>query len=264
MHSWQSYVAIGDSFTEGLEDPGPDGAYRGWADRLAEIMAAGNPDLRYANLAVRSKKMRHILAEQVPAAVALRPELVSLCGGTNDILRPGADPDAVAALFEQCVRQLTEAGSKVVIFTGIDTKGVPVLQRLRGRIATYNVQLRAIADRYGCLVVDLWPLTALQDRRAWAEDRLHPSPEGHRRIALLVAQTIGVRTEQAWDEPWPPAQELVGLARHRADLRWAQQFLVPWISRRLRGVTSGDGLSAKRPELGPLCQRSRQGQQEKC
>ena len=46
------YVAIGDSTTEGLEDPYPDGSgYRGWADRLAERMAQASPGLLYANLA---------------------------------------------------------------------------------------------------------------------------------------------------------------------------------------------------------------------
>lgn len=251
MHT--SYVAIGDSFTEGLEDPGPDGtSYQGWADRLAAILASTEPSLRYANLAVRSRKMPDILAEQVPAAVRMRADLVTLCGGTNDILRPGADVDAVASMFEQAVVQLTAAGSKVVVFTGIDTKGTPVLRRLRGKIATYNAHLRAIADRHDCLVVDLWPLELLMDPRAWAEDRLHPSPEGHRRIALLVAKVIGVDTEAAWDEPWPVAPVVDRITRTRSDLRWARQYLAPWIGRRLRGVSSGDGLTAKRPELDRL------------
>ncbi|MFI9384100.1 SGNH/GDSL hydrolase family protein [Kutzneria sp. NPDC052558] len=252
QHRFTTYVAVGDSFTEGLEDLGPDGqVYRGWADRLAELLAVGAPEFRYANLAVRSRKMREILTDQVPLAAAMQADLVTLCAGTNDIIRPGSDPDGVARLFEDAVTQLVEAGSHVVIFTGMDTKGTPVLGRLRGKIATYNGHLRAIADRHGATVVDLWPLEMLRDSRAWAPDRLHPSPEGHRRLALLVADRIGVAAGP-WDEPWPPVEPLARMARRREDLRWAKEFFVPWIGRRLRGVTSGDGLTAKRPELSEL------------
>ncbi len=251
-HRFATYVAVGDSFTEGLEDLGPDGrAYRGWADRLAELLAVGAPGFRYANLAVRSRKMREILADQVPVAAAMKADLVTLCAGTNDIIRPGSDPDSVARMFEDAVTELVAAGSHVVIFTGMDTKGTPVLGRLRGKIATYNGHLRAIADRHGATVVDLWPLEMLRDSRAWAADRLHPSPEGHRRLALLVANRLGIGAG-IWDEPWPPAEPLAPMARRREDLRWAKEFFVPWIGRRLRRVTSGDGLTAKRPELSEL------------
>ena len=247
-----TYVAVGDSFTEGLEDLGPDGrAYRGWADRLAELLAAGSPEFRYANLAVRSRKMLDILTEQVPVAAGMKADLVSLCAGTNDIIRPGSDPDRVAALFDDAMTQLVAAGSHVVIFTGMDTKGTPVLGRLRGKIATYNGHLRAIADKHDATVVDLWPLAVLRDSRAWAADRLHPSPEGHRRLALLVADRLGIAAGP-WDEPWPPMPPLATLAKRQEDLRWAKEFFVPWIGRRLRRVSSGDGLTAKRPALSPL------------
>jgi lysophospholipase L1-like esterase len=247
-----TFVAVGDSFTEGLEDLGPDGlVYRGWADRLAELLAADVPEFRYANLAVRSRKMREILTDQVPVAAAMKADLVTLCGGTNDIIRPGSDPDKVAQLFDEAVAQLAAAGSHVVVFTGMDTKGTPVLGRLRGKIATYNGHLRAIADKHGATVVDLWPLEMLRDSRAWARDRLHPSPEGHRRLALLVADRLGIDAGP-WDEPWPVIPPLARMAKRQEDLRWAKEFFVPWIGRRLRGVSSGDGLTAKRPELSPL------------
>src|SRR5450756_2886692 len=90
-----SFVALGDSFTEGLSDPVPGGGYRGWADRFAGQLAAEYPGLRYANLAVQGKVLREIVAEQVPAAVSMSPGLVSIAGGGNDILRPGADLDTL-------------------------------------------------------------------------------------------------------------------------------------------------------------------------
>src|ERR1700743_2639332 len=133
-----SFVAIGDSFTEGLNDAAPGGGFRGWADRLAGSLAAEYPALRYANLAVRGKLLRQIVAEQVPAAAAMRPGLVSIAGGGNDILRPGAAPDVLAELLEAAIARLRAGGSQVLMFTGFDPVGTPVLRLLRGRIGTYN------------------------------------------------------------------------------------------------------------------------------
>ena len=77
-----SFVALGDSFTEGLDDPRADQeGYRGWADRFAEMLAARQPGLRYANLAVRGKMLRQVAEEQVPQAIAMTPGLVSLAAG---------------------------------------------------------------------------------------------------------------------------------------------------------------------------------------
>src|ERR1700739_180908 len=95
-----SFVAIGDSFTEGLNDALPGGGFRGWGDRMAGLLAGAYPGVRYAELAVRGKLLRQIVAEQVPAAAALSPGLVSIAGGGNDLLRPGSDPDTLAELFD--------------------------------------------------------------------------------------------------------------------------------------------------------------------
>ena len=253
-----SYVALGDSFTEGLDDPYPDGdripegRFRGWADRLAEHLAAAVPEVRYANLAVRGKLIRQIVRDQLPRAVELRPDLVTLCAGGNDIIRPGSDPDQVAELFEGAVQRLCATGAHVVVFTGMDTGFQPVMRHLRGKVATYNMHVRAVADRHGCTVVDLWAMRMLQDPRAWSWDRLHLSPEGHRRLALRTAELIGLEVEPGWDAPWPPEPPKDWRSARQEDLHWAREFLVPWIGRRLTGRSSGDGLSPKRPDLEPL------------
>lgn len=246
---WASYVAIGDSFTEGLNDPGPDGHYRGWADRLAEYLAARHPGLRYANLAVRGKYLRQVLSEQFPIALAARPDLVSFCAGGNDLLRPGSDPDALAADYERTVARLREAGSDVLVCNGFDTRGTPVLRHVRGRIATYNAHLWSIVERYGCYMVDLWSMDALQVPQAWSADRLHLTSGGHRRVALRAAEVLGVPTDGDWREPWPAQPESAWLDRRRADVKWAREYFLPWIGRHLRGRSSGDGLPPKRPQL---------------
>jgi lysophospholipase L1-like esterase len=256
VHSWQNYVAIGDSFTEGLNDPGPDGTFRGWADRLAELLARDAPGLRYANLAVRGKYLHQVLADQFPYALETHADLVTFCAGGNDILRPGGDPDTLAGVVDDAVAELRAAGSDVVLFTGFDTRDTPVLRRVRGRVATYNGHLRAIADRHDVYVVDLWSMAALHHPRAWSDDRLHLSSEGHQRVALRAAGVLGVTVDPdrdgRWDEPWPDAPRPAWLDLRRSDLEWTRQHFVPWISRHLRGRSSGDDLAPKRPELTPL------------
>ncbi|WP_406301891.1 SGNH/GDSL hydrolase family protein [Streptomyces sp. NBC_00885] len=249
-----SYAAIGDSFTEGVGDPGPDGMYVGWADRFAVLLDDRMPEhtFRYANLAVRGRLLDQIVEEQVPRAMELAPDLVTFCAGGNDIIRPGTDPDDVAERFERAVADLTGAVGTVMVTTGFDTRGVPVLRHLRGKIAMYTAHVRAIADRYDCPVLDLWSLRSVQDRRAWDADRLHLSPEGHTRVALRAAQVLGIEVPANPDQPWPPLPPRGTLEVRRDDIQWAREHLVPWIGRRLRGESSGDHVEAKRPNLLPL------------
>jgi lysophospholipase L1-like esterase len=257
-----SYVAIGDSFTEGLNDPAPGGEFRGWADRLAGLLAAQYPGLRYANLAVRGKLLRQIVADQVPAAAAMSPGLVSFAGGGNDVLRPGADPDVLAELFDAAVARLRAAGSEVLMFTGSDPAGAPVIKLLRGRIGTYNMHLRAIADARGCYLVDLWSMRFLRSPSAWSQDRLHLTAASHQAVALRACEVLGVPVTEDWRaqtaaDPPPPALATAAtraawLAARREDARWAREYLAPWVNRRLHGTSSGDGRSAKRPTLEPV------------
>lgn len=250
--AYSSFVAVGDSFTEGLNDLGPDGAYRGWADRLAGHLADSGGPLRYANLAVRGRLLRQIVADQVPRAVELRPDLITFSAGGNDLLRPRTDPDALAVAIEDAVRRLRETGADVLMFTSFDTRDVPVLRRVRGKMAMYNLHVRSIADRHGCRLVDLWSMRLLIDPRAWAADRLHLSAEGHRRVALAACEALGVPADGDWRDPWPAAPAAGWLDSRMSDLRWARTYFLPWVQRRLQGRSSGDGVTAKRPDLLPF------------
>jgi lysophospholipase L1-like esterase len=248
-----TFVALGDSFTEGLNDPGPDGEYRGWADRFAEILAARNGGLRYANLAVRGKMLGEVVSAQLPVALAMAPDLVSIAAGGNDLLRPGADPDQLAELFEGAVTQLRDTGCQVLILTGFDPRTFPVIRWIRGRVAVYNMHLRAIADRQGCLVLDLWSMPILCDPRVWSDDRLHLAAEGHRRVALRACETLGLQpgpdlSDADWRTPLPALADVTGpaagangpggvggfggtrgawLAARRLDARWAREHAAP-------------------------------------
>jgi lysophospholipase L1-like esterase len=258
-----SFIALGDSFTEGMNDDAVGGGYRGWADRLAPMLAGEHPGLRYANLAVRGRVMRQIAHEQVSDALDLLkasggPGLVGLAGGGNDILRPTSNPDVVAEQFDVAVARLREAGCQVLMFTGFDPMVFPLLRLLRGKVAAYNMHLRAIADSRGCYVVDLWSMQFLREPRSWSADRLHLNSQAHHRVALRAAEVLGVPTAEDWRVPEAAAVSPAAAARaawlaaRRSDARWAWEYLAPWLNRRLHGASSGDGLLPKRPALDPV------------
>jgi lysophospholipase L1-like esterase len=250
------FVAIGDSTTEGLEDPYPDGGYRGWADRLAERLALANPRLGYANLAIRGRKVGQIRAEQLQPALALRPDLASVIAGLNDILRPRVDLARVTADFEEMVEALRGAGATVLMMTYPDpTRVIAVAgSPVRRRVTAFNHTLREIAQRHEAVLIDL-DRDGVSDPRLWSEDRLHANDLGHERIAAGAAEALGladVGEDRGWTKPLP---ELVRppLARRIADeAAWTGRHLAPWITRRIRGRSSGDGREPKRPALEPV------------
>jgi lysophospholipase L1-like esterase len=250
---WRRYIALGDSFTEGLSDPDPrrPGEFRGWADRLAEHLAAAVPeaDVEYANLAIRGRLMRQVVDEQVEVALGADPDLVSLVAGGNDLMRPGADPDELAATLEAAVVRIRDSGADVLLATGVDTRQTPILRRVRGKIAVFNADVWSIAARNGCFVLDQWGAAWVQDWRMWDTDRIHLTDEGHRRMALAAAAALGLPSADGddWRTPLPaqaPRPLRVAIGEEAA---WVRGFVAPWIGRRLRGRSSGDGRAPKRP-----------------
>lgn len=244
----QRFVALGDSFTEGVGDwnPASPNGVRGWADRVAEQLILADPSWAYANLAVRGKKMRQILGEQIDAALALEPTLVTVYAGGNDILRPRVDIDRLMSDYDRGIGRLRDAGADVVLFTGFDTSGSAVFGKTRGRTAIFNEWVREIADRRSATVVDYWRLREFQDWGYWDVDRMHMSTAGHTLMAVRVLEAM--KASHAIDLPELHARPALKRADQlRADAQWARQYLTPWVGRRLRGVSSGDELLPKYP-----------------
>jgi lysophospholipase L1-like esterase len=248
------YVALGDSTTEGLDDPYPAGGYRGWADRLAELLAAQDPGLRYANLGVRGRLVSQVRDEQLEPALAMRPDLATVVAGLNDLLRRRYDVDVAAGHLEAMIVALRAQGATVATFTLPDlSPAMPVARLVRGRVLAYNARVLEIAARTGAVAVDLAREPIASDPRLWSSDRLHANAAGHERIADAMAEALGLAAPaRGWAVPLPPGTKRRTPALVLAELAWARRHLLPWFVRRARGRSSGDGHAPKAPELGPL------------
>ncbi|MBD1318646.1 SGNH/GDSL hydrolase family protein [Gordonia hankookensis] len=240
------YVAVGDSFTEGVGDE-PDGIHpRGWADLVAEGLAAEHGGVEYANLAIRGRLLEPIATEQIDAALALDPlpTLLTFNGGGNDMLRPGSDLAGLIELTRAAVRRCTAAGIEVVLLAGADpSSGLPFGEKIRGRGEYLTTEIATLAADEDLTFVDMFHDSEIRRPAYWSDDRLHLNPIGHQRVAAHVLRALGVHTIAIPDRPTAP----ISGYRWTEDLRFTRSHLAPWVIRRLRGRSSGDSREAKHP-----------------
>ena len=234
------YVAIGDSFTEGVGDPDParPNGLRGWADRVAEVLATRADGFGYANLAIRGRKLRPILAEQLDPALALAPDLVSIHAGANDVLRPRVDLDALAAAYDAAVGRLAASGARVVMFTIFDPGSRGIYAAMRGRMAIFNEFAREISDRHGATLVDMWRMRDQAIAEVMDTDRMHLNSVGHQHIALAVLEALGHRARRGA----APPRAAAGAHPFRSACARTQ---------RGRATSSGRGCTAASPAAPP-------------
>ncbi|WP_221584383.1 SGNH/GDSL hydrolase family protein [Microbacterium sp. G2-8] len=236
------YVAIGDSFTEGVGDEREDGRPRGWADLVAEGWASvrGQP-IEYANLAIRGRLAWPVVDEQLERALALEPTHLSFNGGGNDMLRPGTSTDRVVDAFVKVVRRCEDEGVTPIILAGADpSSGLPMssLIRQRGDVLTEAVTARMRRNENIVWAVN-WTDEELRDPAYWSPDRLHMNFRGHHRVAARVLDALGVGAPiDWWSLPEQPAAHLESRDYYRA-------HVLPWVRRRLTGRSSGDGRAPK-------------------
>ena len=238
------YVAIGDSFTEGLGDTMPDGTQRGWADLVAAGLASGEKQtIQYANLAIRGRLLEPIVTEQLDAALALdpAPTLLSLNGGGNDMMRPGSDMTRLIGLTEKAIQRCLDAGVRVLLLSGADPSGgLPFGGMIRKRGELLTAAVAGFASRYDIVFVDMFHDLEIRKPGYWSPDRLHLNSNGHRRVAGRVLTALGHPGEAHVIEEGPAARGGVF-----AEARYYREHVLPWIGRRLRGESSGDSRTAK-------------------
>jgi len=229
-----------------------NGQYRGWADRLADVMSRANPEFTYANLAIRGKLLKQVIDDQLPVALSYvtGPEtLLTFHAGANDALRPSYKPEVAQALYAEAVRRAAASGATVMLFTVLERTG----NTGRGsdvwaaRFSEFNKGVRKVGSEVGAIVVDANQETFFNDSRFLAFDRLHLNAEGHNRVAQALLERLGYDFDSAWRIPLPPAQQTPWVKKRAVSAIWFATFVLPWIWRRLRGKSSGDGRSAKYP-----------------
>jgi lysophospholipase L1-like esterase len=241
------FVAIGDSFTEGVGDDLPGGIVRGWADLAAQgwANALGRP-IGYANLAIRGKLAWPIIDQQLDPALALKPTHLSFNGGGNDMLRPRTPIPRIVDAFSRVVRRCDDEGVQLILLSGANPTDQLPLGRLiqrRGDLLAAEVEAR-FANRPDIVRALNWPDRELSKPGYWSEDRLHMNARGHHRVAARVLTSLGVEPPAAW---WSlPEQTPAARARQAVYYR---DHLAPWLRRRLTGTSSGDGRLPKFPAL---------------
>lgn len=237
------YVAIGDSFTEGVGDELPDGSVRGWADLVAQGLAdATGEAVEYANLAIRGRLLARIIAEQLEPAIALGPTLISFNGGGNDMLRPGTDIPWIISETEQALRRIQAAGVEPLLLAGANpTGGLPN----GGSVAKKGSELTSVAGELastlGVRFANNWSDEVVAQRQYWSRDRLHLASVGHHLVAARVLRTLGYEPPSDWVLDADPLPQ-PGV---RDQLSYTREHVLPWIGRRLTGRSSGDGRAAK-------------------
>ena len=254
MPGYSRYVAIGDSQTEGLWDGDDSAGLRGFADRLAVIVDSHYPGLTYANLAVRGKRIRDLLDDQLPQALAMRPDLVTVCIGMNDVTRPGRNFDHALTELEDLYAQLALSGATVVTTTFPDVaRIIPIGRVLAARVLKINAEIRRAADWYGFRLVDLFNAPSMTSPDTWSADRVHGSPKGHELFAAAAAEALNLPgSNHDWAERrGAPARQALRSQAYSQAL-WTQNMLMPWLWRHVRGRSAGDGRGPRRPRLAAV------------
>lgn len=184
-------AVLGDSVGLGIGDPAIGGGWRGFGPILAEALGGA----RLTNLSVSGSRVGGVLTEQLPAALAARPDVTVLIVGMNDTMRSDFDPVRLHADLNHVVGALVAVGSIVVTAKYHEHHRVfrlpgPIRRALAGRIDALNDVVDRVGRRHGIGVIDLGQVPGIYDTRAWAIDRLHPSELGHRLLAKTIAEQL--------------------------------------------------------------------------
>ena len=256
---YRRYVAIGDSQTEGLWDGDDTVGVLGFADRLAVMVDSLYPGLRYANLAIRGKRIADVLSEQVPQALAMQPDLITVCAGMNDVIQPGRSFGPAIVDLDRVHAALAESGATVVTTTFPNVaQFLPLGRLVSARLSRINGAIRTAADRYGFRLVDLYNAASMRELDTWDIDRVHASTKGHILFAAAAAEALDLPgSSHDWAEasPSPSRRSFAGGAYEQ--LRWTHGSFFPWIWRRMRGQSSADGREPKRPRLEAIASGAR-------
>ena len=226
-----TFAALGDSITLGVGDPAPDGGWRGWA----ELLATGLRDPVVHNLATLGAQTRHVEQLQLPAALALRPDVASVVVGINDTLRGGFNPERFRESAARTVGALRASGAAVLTMRLPDPGrmfGLPggLARPLARRMHAVNIEMDKVAARFGTLHFDAARDPETYDRRNWSVDRLHPNERGHRLIACRFYDALAATGYPLGPRPDPEPTSAPPTRRN--EVAWMATKGTKWLLRR--------------------------------
>lgn len=249
---YTSFVALGDSLSEGLGDTlvKPNQTFGGWADRLALLLAQEcrehQLNFDYANFALRGSKTNTIMVKQADQAIQAKPDLITVMAGANDMLAGSRKLLEVEHAMRRGLMKLTESGAKVVLVNLADPNHTLLSKSIRKPVKAMTQLINRMGAEFSLTVVDLHSDSDFSNLEFWSDDFAHFSTAGHIRVTNLVAKAIGLKHR------WPES-EIRELAKPSQSVKALGKLLVnegfPLILRRMQNRTSGDHLSPKMTQV---------------
>lgn len=190
-----TFAVIGDSAASGVGDSDSNGNYYGWGYHLAQVF---EEPLVYINVSRPGAQSAEVLLEQLPKALAHKPDLIAVIVGGNDLLRNGFAPAIFEENLNATLRAIEESGATSMLLELHDpTEIVPMPKLLaricRRRVSAVNEATRRLAIRYSSILLETRTLPGIYDLRKWHVDRMHPSKNGHEFIADSYAHLLRTR-----------------------------------------------------------------------
>lgn len=194
VHMWKRFVAIGDSFTEGIGDEVEGITLKSWVDHFVQLCVN---DIEYVNFAKRGLVTKEIRLQQLEKALTFKPDLVSLIAGANDVLKGRWNHQAYKNEMEFMIDKLSKTDADIIIANLPDfTVRLPFSsekkQVIQEQLLEANDVIRSLSREYKLHHIDFWNHQLVNDNTLWSTDLIHPNSKGYVKVAELIFNSLPV------------------------------------------------------------------------
>jgi lysophospholipase L1-like esterase len=228
------FLGLGDSLTQGVGDPQPGragfaGELDGWVSHFTNAVRESGQTVAVCNLAVAGARIEHVIAEQLPLAVANPADIASCFIGVNDLWDANVDCAEFGERFHRVFRELSAVSPVLItatihdVFAPFPVKP-PLRQKLSSNTALMNDAIRSAVNEYGLILIDFAGRPELFTPAVRAIDRLHPNRYGHQLIAAEVVTQMHDRGHLLGVTP--PEAHPIGRGSHDlAHIAWVAGYV---------------------------------------